>query len=129
MLAQATRDAKKRCADYGMHLGTAFQLVDDVLDYAGDRGELGKNVGDDLREGKPTLPLIMAMRRGTPDERGADPPRHRARRRSSDFAPWPASIAAPGALDATRERARARSAQSAAVPRKAARFPVPRMLC
>jgi len=52
-------------ADYGMHLGTAFQLIDDVLDYSSSSEEMGKNVGDDLAEGKPTLPLIYAMRNGT----------------------------------------------------------------
>ena len=52
-------------ACYGRHLGTAFQLVDDVLDYSADSEELGKNVGDDLAEGKPTLPLIYAMKHGT----------------------------------------------------------------
>jgi octaprenyl-diphosphate synthase len=53
-------------AAYGMHLGTAFQLIDDVLDYSGSATEMGKNVGDDLGEGKPTLPLIHAMRHGSP---------------------------------------------------------------
>ncbi|MBU3694823.1 MAG: octaprenyl diphosphate synthase [Rhodocyclaceae bacterium] len=51
-------------AAYGMHLGTAFQLVDDILDYSGDPASTGKNVGDDLAEGKPTLPLIHAIRHG-----------------------------------------------------------------
>ena len=51
-------------AAYGMHLGTAFQLIDDVLDYSSSSDEMGKNVGDDLAEGKPTLPLIYAMRNG-----------------------------------------------------------------
>jgi octaprenyl-diphosphate synthase len=65
------------CADedavavYGMHLGTAFQLIDDVLDYSGDHAETGKNVGDDLAEGKPTLPLIYAMRNGTAQQAAA----------------------------------------------------------
>ena len=49
-------------ANYGMHLGTAFQIIDDVLDYSGDAAETGKNVGSDLAEGKPTLPLIYALR-------------------------------------------------------------------
>jgi octaprenyl-diphosphate synthase len=53
---------------YGRHLGTAFQLVDDALDYSASAEELGKNIGDDLAEGKPTLPLIYAMQKGTPAE-------------------------------------------------------------
>jgi octaprenyl-diphosphate synthase len=56
-------------AHYGMCLGTAFQLIDDVLDYTADSSELGKNVGDDLAEGKPTLPLIRAMQTGSPGQR------------------------------------------------------------
>ncbi|GGX85420.1 octaprenyl diphosphate synthase [Pseudoduganella dura] len=55
--------------EYGRSLGTAFQLIDDVLDYAGDATEIGKNVGDDLREGKPTLPLIYLMEHGTEEQR------------------------------------------------------------
>ena len=51
-------------AEYGMHLGTAFQLIDDVLDYSGNHEDTGKNVGDDLAEGKPTLPLIYVMKHG-----------------------------------------------------------------
>lgn len=54
-------------ASYGMHLGTAFQLVDDVLDYSGQEADTGKHLGDDLAEGKPTLPLIHAMQHGTPE--------------------------------------------------------------
>jgi octaprenyl-diphosphate synthase len=60
---------EEACASYGRSLGTAFQLVDDLLDYEGNSEELGKNVGEDLREGKPTLPLLLAMERGTPAER------------------------------------------------------------
>ncbi len=55
-------------AAYGMHLGTAFQLIDDVLDYSADATETGKNIGDDLAEGKPTLPLIYVLRKGTPEQ-------------------------------------------------------------
>ena len=55
-------------AAYGAHLGTAFQLIDDVLDYSGDHAVIGKNVGDDLAEGKTTLPLIYAMKHGTPEQ-------------------------------------------------------------
>lgn len=61
MLAGASSDTEDALKRYGRHLGIAFQLVDDVLDYAGETAELGKNVGDDLAEGKPTLPLIYAM--------------------------------------------------------------------
>lgn len=53
---------------YGVHLGTAFQLIDDVLDYQADSEELGKNIGDDLAEGKPTLPLIHALKHGTSEQ-------------------------------------------------------------
>jgi octaprenyl-diphosphate synthase len=58
----------KAMQNYGMHLGTAFQLIDDVLDYQADVDELGKNIGDDLAEGKPTLPLIYALKRGNPQQ-------------------------------------------------------------
>ncbi|WCN00502.1 polyprenyl synthetase family protein [Acidovorax sp. GBBC 1281] len=69
ILARSSPDLEKACADYGQALGTAFQVIDDVLDYDGDSSEMGKNLGDDLREGKVTLPLIIAMQRGTQDQR------------------------------------------------------------
>lgn len=69
VIARADEAIETHCADYGRALGTAFQLVDDLLDYEGDSLELGKNVGDDLREGKPTLPLLVAMQRCSADER------------------------------------------------------------
>jgi octaprenyl-diphosphate synthase len=62
-------EVESECAAFGRHLGTAFQLVDDVLDYSGVSDEIGKTVGDDLREGKPTLPLIHVMLNGTDSER------------------------------------------------------------
>lgn len=65
ILGGAAREIEEGFAAYGAHLGTAFQLIDDVLDYSGDRLETGKNLGDDLNEGKPTLPLIHVMQRGT----------------------------------------------------------------
>jgi octaprenyl-diphosphate synthase len=69
-LVGGANDAQVAAAgEYGRSLGTAFQLIDDVLDYAGDATEIGKNVGDDLREGKPTLPLIWLMEHGTPEQR------------------------------------------------------------
>jgi octaprenyl-diphosphate synthase len=69
VLAGASRVQQEAAAAYGRHIGTAFQLVDDVLDYNGDVGALGKNVGDDLREGKPTLPLIRVLEVGTPEQK------------------------------------------------------------
>ncbi|MFD0667720.1 polyprenyl synthetase family protein [Ramlibacter sp. MAHUQ-53] len=69
VLAGSDATIEQACADYGQALGTAFQVIDDVLDYDGDAGEMGKNLGDDLREGKATLPLIAAMQRGTPEQR------------------------------------------------------------
>jgi octaprenyl-diphosphate synthase len=64
ILSGAGSVSEQAAARYGMHLGTAFQLVDDVLDYSGDEQETGKNLGGDLAEGKPTLPLIYAMQHG-----------------------------------------------------------------
>jgi octaprenyl-diphosphate synthase len=69
ILAGATADMEDACAEYGQALGTAFQVIDDVLDYTGNAEVLGKNLGDDLREGKATLPLIAAMQRASSDER------------------------------------------------------------
>jgi octaprenyl-diphosphate synthase len=69
LVAGATDAQVEAAGEYGRSLGTAFQLIDDVLDYAGDAAEIGKNVGDDLREGKPTLPLIYLMENGTPEQR------------------------------------------------------------
>jgi len=66
--AGAPEEVELALANYGRHLGIAFQLVDDALDYRGDASELGKNLGDDLAEGKPTLPLIHAMRHGTAEQ-------------------------------------------------------------
>jgi len=69
ILANAPESVEKAMLLYGKHLGTAFQLVDDVLDYRANREELGKNLGDDLAEGKPTLPLIYALAHGAPEQR------------------------------------------------------------
>lgn len=68
LLAGCTKDMEEACATYGQALGTAFQVIDDVLDYTGEADIMGKNLGDDLREGKITLPLIAAMERGTADQ-------------------------------------------------------------
>jgi octaprenyl-diphosphate synthase len=69
VVCDATSTQITSAATFGRHIGTAFQLVDDVLDYSGDAAALGKNVGDDLREGKPTLPLIRVLEVGTPEQR------------------------------------------------------------
>ena len=61
-------ETEQHLAEYGMHLGTAFQLTDDALDYSGSEAETGKHLGDDLAEGKPTLPLIHVMQHGTPEQ-------------------------------------------------------------
>lgn len=68
ILGKATPEEERAMAIYGMHLGTAFQLIDDMLDYSSNSQDIGKNLGDDLAEGKPTLPLIHAMRVGTPEQ-------------------------------------------------------------
>jgi octaprenyl-diphosphate synthase len=68
LIAGADRPIEDALGDYGMYLGTAFQLIDDVLDYDASAAETGKNIGDDLAEGKPTLPLLYAMRHGTAEE-------------------------------------------------------------
>lgn len=68
ILAGCSEEQEKGLQDYGRYLGTAFQLIDDLLDYSADGEQLGKNVGDDLNEGKPTLPLLHAMRHGTPEQ-------------------------------------------------------------
>ncbi|HVC11595.1 MAG TPA: polyprenyl synthetase family protein [Burkholderiales bacterium] len=68
VLANAPRQAEEALAAYGMRVGTAFQLIDDVLDYSGDAPAIGKSLGDDLAEGKPTLPLIYALRQGSNEQ-------------------------------------------------------------
>jgi octaprenyl-diphosphate synthase len=103
--AGAAAAMEQALAAYGMHLGTAFQLIDDVLDYSGDLEVIGKNLGDDLREGKATLPLIHVMRHGQPNQAelvrqaiigSAEP----------DFLRVREAILATGALDYARDCAR-----------------------
>ena len=94
-------DASAECEDglarYGKHLGIAFQIMDDVLDYSGEAAEIGKNLGDDLSDGKMTLPLIRALALGTPEE--ADVIRHAvAGGGLTDFAPVVAALHRTGAL-------------------------------
>lgn len=105
VLAGCSPDERESLKLYGRHLGSAFQLVDDALDYRGNSEELGKNVGDDLAEGKPTLPLIYAMANGTEEQ--AALVREAIEQKSADKLPEiVAAIEACGALDYTFDRAR-----------------------
>jgi len=106
MLGGATPEVEEGLARYGMHLGTAFQLVDDVLDYSGDEAETGKHIGDDLAEGKPTLPLIHVLKHGTPEQAAC------VRKAIEDggrdmFPEVLAAVRASGALEAARTHAQA----------------------
>jgi octaprenyl-diphosphate synthase len=69
VIAKAPQQQQQALADYGLHLGIAFQLVDDALDYHSSNDDIGKNIGDDLAEGKPTLPLIQAMKKSDDQQR------------------------------------------------------------
>lgn len=69
VLTHQDHSIEQAMTDYGKYLGTAFQIIDDVMDYCSDSKEMGKNVGDDLAEGKPTLPLLRAMEMGNAEER------------------------------------------------------------
>ncbi len=71
VLCNASDKEEQALADYGLHLGIAFQIIDDALDYSSSNEEIGKNIGDDLAEGKPTLPLIRAMQVGTQEQKAA----------------------------------------------------------
>ncbi len=105
MVCRAAPEVEAAAAEYGRRLGTAFQLVDDVLDYSGVTGDIGKQVGTDLREGKPTLPLIHVLERGTPAER--ELVRTAIEQGSTEqFEPILEAIRRTGALDYTRQRAR-----------------------
>ncbi len=104
LIAGASEHDIAAAGEYGRSLGTAFQLIDDVLDYAGDAEEIGKNVGDDLREGKATLPLIYLLENGTDQERALV----RACIEQGDEQQFDAVLAAitsSGALDYTRNKA------------------------
>ncbi len=104
ILGKASAADEEAAAKYGMHLGTAFQLVDDVLDYSADEAQTGKHLGDDLAEGKPTLPLIYAMQHGTPEQ--AAVVRHAIEEGDvGEFDEVLQIIHATGALDFTRQQA------------------------
>ncbi len=105
LIGDASPEVEAACASYGRALGTAFQLIDDLLDYEGSTAELGKNIGDDLREGKPTLPLLVAMQRGTPEQAALI--RQAIVNGEVERMPQIVEIVrATGALDATREAAK-----------------------
>jgi octaprenyl-diphosphate synthase len=118
ILGGASPGLEAGLARYGMHLGTAFQLIDDVLDYSGDAAHTGKNLGDDLKEGKPTLPLIHVMLRGSPKQ--AALVRSAIERGGEEFAAVLDAIHTTGALDYARskakEEARMASESIAALP-------------
>ncbi|MFI4941373.1 MAG: octaprenyl diphosphate synthase [Burkholderiales bacterium] len=104
VVAGASEAEVEAAAEYGRSLGTAFQLIDDVLDYSGNAADIGKNVGDDLREGKPTLPLIYLMQNGLPGQRALV----RSCIENGDeqhFDEILAAITTSGALDYTRRKA------------------------
>jgi octaprenyl-diphosphate synthase len=113
VLGNAAPTVEDALARYGMHLGTAFQLVDDILDYSGNADAIGKNVGDDLAEGKMTLPLIHALAHGTAEEAAVI--RHAiAGGGRTDFAPVVAALDRTGALAYARARAQAEVERAAA---------------
>ncbi len=113
VLAGSSPEVEEACATYGQALGTAFQIIDDVLDYDGDPTELGKNLGDDLREGKATLPLIVAMQRGTPEQ--AAIVRHAIENGSADQLEQIVTIVRQtGALSAARDAAAAEAQRAIA---------------
>jgi octaprenyl-diphosphate synthase len=119
VIAESSSVVEEASASFGRSLGTAFQLVDDLLDYEGATAQLGKNVGDDLREGKPTLPLLIAMQRGTAEQAGTI--RHAIEHGEVEKLPEIVEIVrATGAItatrDAAREEARKAEAQLALIP-------------
>ena len=113
IIGGADPETERSLANYGTHLGTAFQLIDDVLDYSGTEAETGKHLGDDLAEGKPTLPLIYVMQNGTPAQ--AECVRkaieHGGR---EDFPGVLAAIHATGALEHTQKQASKEAERAAA---------------
>jgi octaprenyl-diphosphate synthase len=123
ILGNAGPDIEEALAAYGTHLGTAFQLIDDVLDYSGQEAETGKHLGDDLAEGKPTLPLIHAIQYGSPQQ--AALVRSAIENASDDsFAEVLAAVRSSGALDAAHQHgvAEAEMAKAALAPLPDSKF-------
>lgn len=114
IMGGASAEQEQALADYGMHLGTAFQIIDDVLDYSGDAATIGKSVGDDLAEGKVTLPLIYTMRQGSAD--AAATVRSALEAASRDrFSDVMAAVQSCGALDYARGEAEKAAERAIAV--------------
>ncbi|MDR3158014.1 MAG: octaprenyl diphosphate synthase [Zoogloeaceae bacterium] len=113
ILAGASPEVERGLADYGTYLGMAFQLVDDVLDYSGQEADTGKHLGDDLAEGKPTLPLIYVLQHGTPEE-AASVKRAIEHGGRDDFPVVLAAIRRSGALNYARKCARKTAEQARA---------------
>ncbi len=109
ILGEADAGVEEALAAYGAHVGTAFQLIDDVLDYSGQEAETGKHLGDDLAEGKPTLPLIHVIQHGTAEQ--ADLVRGAIEQASGDrFAEVLVAVRTSGALDVARQHGEAEAA-------------------
>ena len=106
IIGGASVEVEQRLAEYGMHLGTAFQLIDDVLDYSGAEVETGKHLGDDLAEGKPTLPLIYVMQHGNAEQAACVRQAIESGGRD-DFQAVLAAIRATGALEHAKKQAKA----------------------
>ena len=106
IIGGASLEVEQRMAEYGMHLGTAFQLIDDVLDYSGAEVETGKHLGDDLAEGKPTLPLIYVMQHGSAEQAACVRQAIESGGRD-DFQAVLAAIRATGALEHAKKQAKA----------------------
>ena len=113
IIGGADAETEQRLADYGTHLGTAFQLIDDVLDYSGAEGETGKHLGDDLAEGKPTLPLIHVLTHGTRAQRDCVRSAIENGGRD-DFPAVLTAIHATGALEHTKKQAKVEADRAAA---------------
>ena len=123
ILGEAGPEIEEAMAAYGMHIGTAFQLIDDVLDYSGQEAETGKHLGDDLAEGKPTLPLIHVIQHGSPQQ--ATLVRGAIENASSDsFAEVLAAVRSSGALDVARRHGvdEAEMAKAALAPLSDSKF-------
>jgi octaprenyl-diphosphate synthase len=130
VIAGSPREIEDALTEYGLKLGIAFQLVDDALDYRADEEQIGKNLGDDLAEGKPTLPVIRAMEKGSPDERAMLREAIETGRRD-DIETVAAAIESTGAIDYTialaRRYAQEAKSAAAALPESAQRTALEKM--